>query len=429
MEQSIPPAGPGGRAALRPLDEVLQELLAQVDTETLETQTVSSFAADARVLAHDVLAELAVPAHDNSAMDGYAVRAAELLAAPAGVFEVSQRIAAGPAQALPLAAGTVARIFTGALLPAGADAVVPQEDCLPLADGRLRFLVQPKTGQHIRRAGEDIRLGQVVLPRGRRLTAADIGLAASIGLAELKVRRRPRVALLSTGDELAMPGQVAPSQLPPGGVFNSNRFFLHALLSRLGCEITDLGIVPDSLDATCTVLAQAAQTHDVIISSGGVSVGEEDHVKPAVQALGQLLLWQVAIKPGKPFAYGQLRRGSAEAGAATHFIGLPGNPVSSYVSCLLLLRPFLLRLQGVTDVLPRPLAAIVDFDWRKVDHKRREFLRVRVQADGRLALFGHQGSGVLTSVAWADGLIDLQPGQALQTGDPVRYLPFAELSA
>ncbi|KAF1018292.1 MAG: Molybdopterin molybdenumtransferase [Paracidovorax wautersii] len=424
------PPGAAARPALKPLGQALAELLAKADAAaSLGEESVATFDADGRVLARDLLAELDVPARDNSAMDGYAVRMADQAVAGEGaVFAVSQRIPAGAAGDTPLAAGTVARIFTGAPVPPGADAVVIQEDSVAAGEGLVRFTARPVAGQNIRRAGEDIAQGQVVLARGRRLSAADIGLAASIGAAALPVGRRPRVALLSTGDELAMPGEVAPQDLPPGGVFNSNRFFLRTLLQRLGCEVSDLGIVPDDLAATQAILAHAAQAHDVVVTSGGVSVGEEDHVKPAVQALGSLELWQVAIKPGKPFAYGRLRRGPDEAAGTAHFIGLPGNPVSSYVTGLLLLRPFLLRLQGVADVLPRPVAAVAAFEWTRPDPKRRDFLRVRVEADGRLGRFGNQGSGVLTSVAWADGVIDNPPGRVIQPGDTVRYIPFAELA-
>ena len=278
----------------------------------------------------------------------------------------------------------------------------------------------PLPGQNIRRSGEDVARGDVVLAAGTRLGPAALGLAASVGMAQLQVVRRPRVALFSTGDELVMPGTVPPAQMPPGAIYNSNRFFLHSLLRRLGCEVTDLGIVPDRLEATVQALRDAAQAHDLILTSGGVSVGEEDHIKPAVQALGQLNLWQIAIKPGKPFAHGRV--GDA------HFVGLPGNPVSSFVTFLVLVRPFLLRLQGVSDVAMKTIAARADFDWPKAD-KRREFLRVRRNGQGGLELFPHQGSGVLTSAAWGDGLVDVPPGEPIHYGATVRYIPFGELSA
>ena len=282
------------------------------------------------------------------------------------------------------------------------------------------LLKLPLRGQWIRRAGEDVTRGAVVLARGARLTPASLGLAASIGLDRLQVVRRPRVALFSTGDELVMPGDVAPEQMKPGSIYNSNRFFLRALLHRLGCDVSDLGIVPDRRDATLAALQSAAQQHDLILTSGGVSVGEEDHIKPAVQALGRLDLWQIAIKPGKPFAYGRVQD--------AHFIGLPGNPVSSFVTFLLLVRPFLLKLQGGLDVAPETIALPAHFAWPRAD-KRREFLRARRNAAGGLDLFENQSSGVLTSAVWGDGLVDNPPGQTIAHGDLVRFVPFSELLA
>ena len=400
---------------LKPLDEALAELLGHA-TPLTGVDTVTTFDADGRVLAQDCISALHVPPQDNSSMDGYAVRCADVAAAGA-LLPVSQRIAAGSAGE-PLQPGTAARIFTGAPVPAGADAILMQEDCEAQGDGRVRINAVPQPGQWIRRAGEDITRGAVVLPAGTRLTPAELGLAASIGLHQLQVARRPRVALFSTGDELVMPGDVPPEQMRPGAIYNSNRFFLRAMLQRLGCAVTDMGVVPDRLDATVAALREAAQGHDLILTSGGVSVGEEDHVKPAVQSLGSLDLWQIAIKPGKPFAYGRI--------GGAHFIGLPGNPVSSFITFALLVRPFLLRLQGVVDVAPKTIAASAGFDWPKVD-KRREFLRARHGADGRLELFANQGSGVLTSVAWGDGLVDNPASHAIARGDQVRFLPFTDL--
>ncbi len=403
------------RAPLKPLDDALAELLAQARL-LAGSDRVSTFDADGRVLAQAAVSPLQVPPQDNSAMDGYAVRSADITAA--GVeLPVSQRIAAGQAGA-PLATGTAARIFTGAPVPAGADAIVMQEDCETLDEGRVRINAVPAAGQWIRRAGEDITLGAQVLAAGTRLTPAALGLAASIGLAELQVARRPRVALFSTGDELVMPGELPPERMPPGAIYNSNRFVLRALLLRLGCEVTDLGIVPDQREATVAALRQASAGHDLILTSGGVSVGEEDHIKPAVQSLGSLDLWQIAIKPGKPFAYGRI--------GGTHFMGLPGNPVSSLITFCLLVRPFLLRLQGVQDVAPKAIAASAGFDWPRAD-KRREFLRVRHAADGSLELFSNQSSGVLTSAVWGDGVVDNPAGQTIARGDRVRFLPFTEL--
>ncbi len=402
---------------LKPFDDALAELLACAQAGVLtEVESVETLDADRRVLAHDVVSALQVPAYDNSAMDGYAVRCADVALAHDDL-PVSQRIAAG-AVGVALAPLSAARIFTGAPVPPGADTVVMQEDCTVLANGHVQINWPPVLGQNIRRAGEDVTRGAVVLSKGELLSPAALGLAASMGLNRLSVLRRPRVALFSTGDELVMPGDVAPEQMKPGSIYNSNRFFLCALLRRLGCEVTDLGIVPDRLEATVAALQQAAQDHDLILTSGGVSVGEEDHIKPAVQALGSLDLWQIAMKPGKPLAYGRVHN--------AHFIGLPGNPVSSFVTFLLLVRPFLLRLQGVRQTAPQLIALPAHFIWPKAD-KRREFLRVRRNAAGGLDLFSNQSSGVLTSAAWGDGLVDNPPGQRIEHGDMVRFIPFSEL--
>ena len=410
------------RAPLKPLDAALAELLAQA-TLLPGADTVNTFDADGRVLLHSATSPLQVPPQDNSAMDGYALRCADV-AAPGAVLPVSQRIAAGSAAA-PLQPGTAARIFTGAPVPPGADAVLMQEDCEALPDGCVRANAVPQAGQWIRRAGEDITQGAVVLHAGTRLSPAELGLAASIGLAQLQVARRPRVALFSTGDELVMPGDVPPAQMRPGAIYNSNRFFLRAMLLRLGCEVTDLGIVPDQREATIAALRSASSGHDLILTSGGVSVGEEDHIKPAVEALGELVLWQIAMKPGKPFAYGRIQRGEGTEGSA-HFMGLPGNPVSSFLTFALLVRPFLLRLQGVQDVAPKAVAARADFTQPKAD-KRREFLRVRYNAQGGLDGFANQSSGVLTSAVWGDGVVDNPAGQTIAPGDTVRFIPFAQL--
>lgn len=416
------------RAPLMPLDAALADLLHRV-TPLPSVDRVSLLEAEGRVLAEAQVSALLVPPQDNSSMDGYAVRCAEL-SASGTVLPVSQRIPAGHAGE-PLQPGTCARIFTGAPMPSGADTVVMQEDAVPLPDGTVRFGSVPTPGQWVRRAGEDVRRGAVVLEAGQRLGPAHIGLAAGIGLATLPVAARPRVALFSTGDELVMPGAVAPEDMPPGAIYNSNRFFLHHLLRRLGCEVSDLGIVPDRREATLEALRAAARAHDLILTSGGVSVGEEDHVKPAVQALGALDLWQVAMKPGKPFAHGRVRRDADESlERACHFIGLPGNPVSSFVTFVLLVRPFLLRLQGapLAPLLagPRAVALPAHFDWPRAD-RRREFLRVRRNAGGGLDLFANQSSAVLTSLGWADGLVDNPGGQTIARGDRVSYLPLADL--
>ena len=401
------------RPPLLALDEALARLLAAVEPlPASEAQSVSTFDALGRVLAEDVRSALDVPPADNTSMDGYALRAADVPVAGT-VLPVSQRIPAGVVGAA-LAPGSAARIFTGAQLPAGADAVVMQEQCVAV-DGGVRIDAVPQAGQWVRRRGEDVLAGEIVLARGARLTPQALGLAASVGAARLAVMRRPRVALFSTGDELVMPGE----PLKPGAVYNSNRYTLRGLLGALGCEVTDLGIVPDRLDATREALRGAAAGHDLILTSGGVSVGEEDHLRPAVQAEGRLDLWQIAIKPGKPLAFGRVAE-------AAWFIGLPGNPVSSFVTFLLAVRPVLLRLQGATELAPRHLRLRAAFDWPKPD-RRREFLRARLGAEGTLELFPSQSSGVLTSAVWGDGLVDNPPGHAIAHGDEVRFLPFAEL--
>ena len=402
------------RVPMKPLDLALSELLAFA-VPLQPTESISTFDGDGRVLAYDLVSSLDVPAHDNSAMDGYAVRCADWLDA-ATLLQINQRIPAGSSGTM-LAPASAARIFTGAPIPPGADAVVMQEDCDAESSG-VRLRVQPRPGQWIRWRGEDVAAGVVVLNAGERLSPSSLGLAASIGFATLPVAPRVRVALFSTGDELVMPGDVAPANMKPGTIYNSNRFFLRALLLRLGCSVTDLGIVPDRLDATIEALKNASRQHDLILTSGGVSVGEEDHIKPAVRALGDLNLWQIAIKPGKPFAYGKID--------AAHFIGLPGNPVSSFVTFLLLVRPFILKLQGATLVAPESIAIPAHFDWAKAD-KRREFLRVRLNPHGGLDLFANQSSGVLTSVVWGDGLVDNPPGQTIAHGDLVRFIPFSAL--
>lgn len=410
------------RKPLLPLSDAIVQLLSTV-VPLGETETVSILEADGRVLANDMVSGLQVPPFDNSAMDGYAVRIDDVLHAAGAPLPVSQRIAAGTLGS-ELAFSTIARIFTGAPIPEGADAVVLEENCIVLeasdAHGRSQVHVSttPFFGQNIRHSGEDVTRGDVVLAAGYRLDPASLGLAASIGMATVQVVRQPKVALFSTGNELIMPGTVAPQDMPPGAIYNSNRFFLHNLLRRMGCLVTDLGIVPDSSVATQAALREAAASNDLVLTSGGVSVGEEDHIKPSVESLGHLDLWQLAIKPGKPFAHGRI--------GAAHFIGLPGNPVASLVTFFLLVRPFLLRMQGVQDVAMKMVPVRADFNWPRAG-KRREFLRVRRNAMGGLDLFSNQSSGVLTSAVWGDGLVDIEPGRPVLYGDTVCFIPFAEL--
>ena len=383
-----------------------------------EAQTVSTFDALGRVLAEDVRSLIDVPPADNTAMDGYALRCADVPAIGT-VLPVSQRIPAGVAWQ-PLQPGTAARIFTGAQVPTGADAVVMQEQCEAI-DAGVRINTVPVPGQWVRRRAEDVAAGATVLPRGTRLTPQALGMAASVGAATLTLARRPRVALFSTGDELVMPGE----PLKPGAIYNSNRFTLRGLIQALGCDCTDLGIVPDRLDATREALRTAARGHDLIVTCGGVSVGDEDHLKPAVEAEGRIDLWQIAIKPGKPLAFGEVFR---EDRSTAWFIGLPGNPVSAFVTFLLAVRPVLLQMQGAANLQPVGMSLRADFDWPQPD-RRREFLRVQRNTDGGLDLFANQSSGVLTSVVWGDGLVDNPAGHAIQRGDAVRFLALSELLA
>ncbi|MEO6408851.1 MAG: gephyrin-like molybdotransferase Glp [Burkholderiaceae bacterium] len=407
------------RPPMLTLEQALDGLLGAVTgPAAADAETVSTFDALGRVLAEDIRAGLDIPPRDNSEMDGYALRCADVPSSGTRL-PVSQRIPAGVVGA-PLQPGTAARIFTGAQIPAGADAVVMQEVCTAEGDA-VRVDAVPFPGQAIRRRGEDVRDGAAVLTAGLRLRPQCLGMAASVGSANLRVARRPRVALFSTGDELAMPGEA----LKPGAIYNSNRFTLRALIEALGGIVVDLGIVADTLEATRSALRRAAEGNDLIVTCGGVSVGEEDHLKPAVQAEGRLDLWQIAIKPGKPLAFGAVRR---EDGSTAHFIGLPGNPVSAFVTFSLAVRPVLLRLQGATDLALRPIAMRADFDWPRPD-RRREFMRVRRNAQGGLDLFANQSSGVLTSTVWGDGVVDNPAGRPIARGDSVAYIPFAELLA
>lgn len=418
---------PNDKPAARPMlsvREALDTLLAAARPVD-EVEQVPTLEANGRVLASSVASTIDVPSHDNTQMDGYAVRAADCIGGSA-VLRVAQRIPAGTV-GQPLEPGTAARIFTGAMIPPGADAVVMQEQCEVLANPQGELVTvrhAPKSGEWIRRAGEDIQAGATILAAGSRLRAQELGLAASVGLASLPVRRRLRVAVFFTGDELTMPGEAPGGQLAPGAIYNSNRFTLRGLLENFGCQITDFGIVPDSLEATRATLREAARGHDLIVTSGGVSVGEEDHIKPAVEAEGQLNMWQIAVKPGKPLAFGEVDR---SAGGAAFFIGLPGNPVSSFITFLLFVRPFLLRLQGASGpVEPRAWQVRADFSLPRAD-RRNEFLRARLNAGGGLDLFPNQGSGVLTSTVWGDGLVDNPPGRIIHEGDLVRFIPFSEL--
>lgn len=387
-----------------------------------ESETVAMQAALGRVLAENVNSLVDVPPLDNTSMDGYAVRTADTQVS-GSTLKIAQRIPAG-SMGTQLEPGTAARIFTGAPVPPGADAVVMQEDCAVPEDStdQVQVNIAPTSGQWIRRRGEDLTAGKTALTAGTFLRPQELGVAASAGLTHLNVKRKVRVAAFFTGDELSLPGE----PLKPGGIYNSNRDTLLACIKSLGCDATDFGIVPDSLEATRETLRKASKDHDLIITSGGVSVGEEDHIKPAVTAEGRLDLWQIAIKPGKPLAFGAVRKSSENQDGETWFIGLPGNPVSSFVTFLLFVRPFILRLQGRDTGMPQSYPMRADFDWLKGD-RRNEFLRVKINSQGGLDLFPNQSSGVLTSASWGDGLVDCPPGQVFQSGDIVKYIPFSAL--
>jgi molybdopterin molybdotransferase len=395
-------------------DEALSRLLDGAQTVS-EVRSLPTLAAAGRVLARAQAATVDAPPLDNSAMDGYALAVADVPQL-ASCLPVSQRIVAGSVGTR-LQPGTAARIFTGAPIPAGADAVVMQELCQHAADSVLINHL-PRVGEHIRRAGSDIAAGSEILSVGLRLRPQDTAQAASVGIAELPVFRRLRVAVLFTGDELRMPGEA----LPPGAIYNANRFLLCPLLERLGCVVRDLGQVADDLAATRRALREAAHDNDLVLSSGGVSVGEEDHVKAAVELEGRLEMWKIAIKPGKPLAFGHL----TSPGREVPLIGLPGNPVSCLVTFLMLVRPLLLKMQGVREVSPPAYLLRADFDWLRPD-ARREFLRARSNGDGGVDLFPNQASGVLSSAVWADGLVDNPPQQVIHRGDRVRFLPFSSL--
>lgn len=376
-----------------------------------ETENLDLALAFGRALASDLVSPLTVPPFNNSAMDGYAVRAADLLA-PNTRLIVSQRVAAGDV-ALPLQPGTAARIFTGAQVPDGADTVVMQEYCS--VDGDFVTIAnQPPKGEFVRLAGADISAGQVILKRGARLSAAALGLAASVGIAEVAVFRRLKVAIFFTGSELTLPG----SPLEAGHIYNSNRYVMRGFLAELGAEVIDLGIVRDDREATRAALRQAATEADVIVTSGGMSEGDEDHVTAAVQAEGRIDVWKIASKPGKPLAFGAVRSGEREAA----FIGLPGNPVSVWSGLLTMVAPFLRRTQGYAEIEPARQVLRADFDYT-VKGNRMEFIRVRRNERGGLDVYATQDSSIISSAVWADGVASIPAGSRIQPGDLVEYLP------
>jgi molybdopterin molybdotransferase len=388
------------------VDEAIAALLSGARC-LVETGQCRLFDALGRTLAGDIVAAIDVPPADNSAMDGYALRHADWVDANSPL-QLSQRITAGTPPA-PLAAGTAARIFTGAEVPAGADTVVMQEHC-SAADGAVQIHKLPAPGANIRRRGQDIARGQQVLATGQRLRAQDLGLAASLGCASVPVYRRLKVAILSTGDELIEPGE----PVAPGQIYNSNRFTMKGQLSAWGFDVVDLGVARDTPEAVRDKMTRAAERADVVITSGGVSVGEEDHVKDVVEALGSLDLWRIAIKPGKPFAFGQV--------LGKPLIGLPGNPVSVFVTLLVVARPYLLACQGMADPMLKTVSGTSRF--AKKGSSREDYLRVRATAGG-LEQFPNQSSGVLFSTTWGDGLVRQKAGEDIREGAAVEYLPYS----
>ncbi|WP_313650605.1 molybdopterin molybdotransferase MoeA [Pseudomonas soli] len=392
-----------------PVEEALERLLELAEKAPIaETEHVALAEAEGRVLAHELVAGLDLPPWPNSAMDGYALRLADWQGEP---LRVTQRIFAGHAPE-PLEPGTCARIFTGAPLPEGADCVEMQENTEVLADGRVRFLESLSLAQNVRPKGQETRVGEQVMSAGTRLGPIELGLAATLGYGTLEVRRQPRVAVLSTGDELVEPGL----PLGPGQIYNSNRRLLVSWLQRLGCEVVDAGILPDDLARTRQSLAELGSV-DLILSTGGVSVGEADFLGLALREAGELALWKLAIKPGKPLTFGHYQ--------GVPVIGLPGNPASTLVTFGLLARPYLLRRLGVGNVAPLRFSVPAGFDWPKAG-SRREYLRARIE-DGRVRIYKNQSSGVLRSAAWADGVVEVLEGSTPRQGDAVTFIPFSEL--
>lgn len=405
---------PMGFQPLKTIDDALATILAAIQPIS-DTEMVNPFDGMGRVLAEPLFSQVNQPPWDNSAMDGYALNTSDVN--DIDTFEVSQRIPAGSSGS-PLKPGTLARIFTGAPTPPGADAVVIQENT-EIVDGKVKILKVPEPGANIRLTGEDTKQGSDILQAGIKLAPQHLGLAASVGIAEIPVKRKLKVAIFSSGDELVMPG----NELHAGQIYNSNQFTLNALLQGLGCEVINLGMVEDTFEATCDALQNGAEQADLVLASGGVSVGEEDHVKPAVEHLGSLDLWKIAVRPGKPLAFGHIGN--------TPFLGAPGNPVSLFVTFCLFARPVILKMQGITsNLIPGKIKAKANFDWNRPD-KRREFARGRIytndQGETLIDNFPSRSSGVLTSLAWANGLIEIPEDTCFQKGDLIDFIPYSEL--
>ncbi|MBP5950406.1 gephyrin-like molybdotransferase Glp [Pseudomonas sp. P42] len=404
-----PVGKPGKTGPLMPVEVALARLLEMAEASPIAEQEYLPLAqVEGRVLAEDLISTLDLPPWPNSAMDGYALN---LVDWTGEAMTVSQKVFAGQSPQA-LKPGTCARIFTGAPVPPGADCVEMQENAEVQADGSVRFIQPMKIGQNIRPQGQEITVGELILPAGTRLGPIEQGLVASLGCAGVKVVRKVRVAVISTGDELVEPGQ----PLGPGQIYNSNRVLLCSWLERLGCEVIDAGILPDDLATTRARLGEL-QDVDLILSTGGVSVGEADFLGIALREEGELALWKLAIKPGKPLTFGHFRN--------VPVIGLPGNPASTLVTFALLARPYLLRRQGVQDIEPLKFTVPASFVW-PVAGNRREYLRGRLE-QGRATIYRNQSSGVLRSAAWADGLVEVLEGRTLLEGDEVVFIPLSEL--
>lgn len=398
---------------LLPVEEAIEQLLAQAPPPP-PTEVITLAQALGRVVAEEVFSPLDLPGWDNSAMDGYALRAFDV-PEQGGHLEVAGRIAAGHSSDEPLQAGQAVRIFTGAPLPPGADSVVAQERCRVY--GQRIWCPPIRLGDHVRKRGEELQRGQQVLSAGKRLRAQEIGLLAAAGIPRVKVYRPLRVCLLSSGDELREPGE----SLAPGQIYNSNRYLIAALLRGWGVEVHDYGVMADALAASRDALALASSECDLLLTTGGVSVGEEDHLKQAIRELGKVEFWRLAIQPGKPLAFGQV--------AGKPWIGLPGNPTAALVTALVVVRPFLLRAQGAQRVLPVPASVPAAFEWLK-PNPRRQYLRARLSPgnDGQLRAILHpqQSSAMLVAACWADGLVIVERGQQVLKGAAVPFLSFAD---
>lgn len=399
---------------MKTFDETLYALLSDVQITT-KTETIHVADGLYRILAKDITSSVNVPPHDNSQMDGYVLHSFDL--EHNDTFAVSQRIAAGEV-GKELEHGTIARIFTGAPIPAGANQVVMQEDTLEV-DGKIQIKVKASPGEYIRKKGEDITQGQTILKAGTRLRPQELGLISSVGIGQIEVFQPLKVATFTTGDELLEPGEAAEE----GKIYNANRYTLSGLIPQLGFELIDLGRVEDTLESTVAAMQKAADMADIVMTTGGVSVGEEDHIKPAIEQLGELYTWKVKMKPGKPLAYGRLK---TEKGVVP-FFGLPGNPVSAFATFKLFARPYLMKMQGATQIKTNPIWLEADFDWPHANF-RRDFLRARIvnkRQESVVEIYPQQGSGVLMSASWAEGFVVIPEDTTIAKGDKVAFYPFS----